>query len=187
MHGHRRHKAAGRGYHHRTSTSHQRHVGRSWEHAMKPSRPAIVLAAAAVLAIATILLLLFNHQDRRMTATFDPPYPETNASGYPISAVLEGRIPCTIADCARLKVQLVLYENPNDKTTSTYWLGIIGAIGNDRLIRQGAWRVRHGVQGYPDALVYVLDDHADEELRYFWRVNDNILLVLDERMNPKVG
>jgi hypothetical protein len=154
---------------------------------VKLSRSAIVFAVAAIFAIGTILLLLFNHQDRRTTATFDPPYPETNANGDPIRAVLEGRIPCTVADCARLKVQLVLYENRNDKTPSSYWLGLIGASGNDRVVRQGTWRARHGVQGYPDALVYVLDDHADEDLRYFWRVNDKILLVLDERMNPKVG
>jgi hypothetical protein len=154
---------------------------------MKLSRSAITLAVAAIFALGATLLVLNNHQQRRISATFDPPYPETNADGDPIRAVLEGRIPCTIAECALLKVQLVLYENRSDKTPSTFWLGLIGTSGNDRVVRQGTWGIRHGVQGYPEALVYVLDDHVDEALRYFWQVNDHILLVLDEHMNPKPG
>jgi hypothetical protein len=86
-----------------------------------------------------------------------------------------------------LKVQLVLYESRTEKIPTTYWLGLIGTNGNDRVVRQGTWSVRTGVEGYPEALVYALDDRADEALRYYWRVNDNILLVLDEHMNPRVG
>ena len=99
----------------------------------------------------------------------------------------EGRIPCSTTDCDRLKVQLVLYERANEKTPTTYWLGIVGTSGNDRLVTQGTWEIRRGVEGYPEALVYALDQHADEDVRYFWRVNDNILLLLDRRMSPKAG
>jgi hypothetical protein len=158
-----------------------------WEQAMKLSKPAIASAAGAVLVGAIILLLINVHQPRRISATFDPPYPEANADGDSIRAVLEGRIPCGMADCARLKVQLVLYESRTEKIPTTYWLGLIGTNGNDRVVRQGTWSVRTGVEGYSEALVYALDDRADETLRYYWRVNDNILLVLDEHMSPRVG
>jgi len=154
---------------------------------MKLSKSAIAPAVAAIVAVAVILVLLNNHQHRRISTTFDPPYPETNANGDPIGAVLEGRIPCSMTDCEKLKVQLVLYENRKEKTPTTYWLGIVGASGNDRVVTQGAWEIRRGVEGYPEALVYALDQHADEDLRYFWRVNDNILLLLDRRMSPKAG
>jgi NlpE N-terminal domain len=154
---------------------------------MKLSKSAIAPAVAAIVAVAAILVLLNSHQHRRISATFDPPYPETNANGDPIRVVLEGRIPCSMTDCERLKVQLVLYEDRQEKTPTTYWLGIVGTRGNDRVVTQGAWDIRRGVEGYPEGLVYALDQHADEDLRYFWRVNDNILLLLDRRMSPKSG
>jgi hypothetical protein len=152
---------------------------------MTRAKSAIAWALAAIAALAVILIVLNHHRDRLVSATFDPPYPGRNANGDPIRAVFEGRIPCS--DCDRLKVQLVLYERANERAPTTYWLGIVGTSGNDRLVTQGTWEIRRGVEGYPEALVYALDQHADEDVRYFWRVNDNILLLLDRRMSPKAG
>ena len=154
---------------------------------MKPSKSVIALAVTAIAAIAVILLVLNNHQHRLVSATFDPAYPETNANGDPIRAVLEGRIPCSTTDCERLKVQLVLYEHRKKRRPRPIGLGIVGTSGNDRLVTQGTWEIRRRVEGYPEVLVYALDQHADEDVRYFWRVNDNIRLLLDRRMSPKAG
>jgi hypothetical protein len=82
---------------------------------------------------------------------------------------------------------LVLYEKPEDQSLSSYWLGIVGTSGNDRVVTQGKWKTLQGVEGYPEATVYALDSDGSVGLRYFWRVNDNILLVLDERMRPRSG
>ena len=152
---------------------------------MKPGKTACVLAAVATLALGAVVWMLTSHRPHFVTASFDPPYPETNGSGDLILAVLEGIIPCSVPNCKRLKVQLVLYENKRDRAPATYWLGVIGTRGNDRIVTQGSWEIRRGVVGYPDALVYALDLHADKDLRYFWQVNDDILLPLDERMSPK--
>ena len=84
------------------------------------------------------------------------------------------------------KVALVLYEK-KEAEPATYWIGVVGTHGNDRTVFQGNWETRHGVTGYPDALVYALDSNVDGDLRFFWRVDDNIVLPLDERMSPKVG
>lgn len=146
---------------------------------MKSSRTAATLTV--------LLALLSACQERLVSETFDPPYPETNASGDPIRAVFEGRVPCSIANCEKLKVGLVLYESRKDKAPTTYWLGVIGVSGDDRIVTQGAWGIRRGVKGYPQAPVYALDQHADDGLRYFWRASDDILLVLDPDMNPKAG
>jgi hypothetical protein len=154
---------------------------------MRWSKSASALAIAAIVALGAILLFLNAHRSRQVSITFDPPYPETNANGDPILTVLVGRIPCAVAACERLKVQLVLYESRKDRTPTTYWLGIVGTRGNERVVTQGTWDVRQGVEGYPDALVYVLDDHTNKDLRYLWRVNDHILLPLDQHMSPKVG
>jgi hypothetical protein len=83
------------------------------------------------------------------------------------------------------KVALVLYEK--ESAPATYWLGVVGTHGNDRTVFKGHWDIRRGVTGYPDALVYALDSNVDGDLRFFWRVDDNIVLPLDERMSPRVG
>ena len=153
---------------------------------MKPSRAAIVSAVAAMLVLAGAVAWWSADRPRLVTATFDPAYPETNANGDPILAVFEGRIPCDLPGCQRRKIQLVLYASGHQKTPTTYWLGIIGTSGNDRVVRQGTWDTRRGVEGYPEALVYVLDA-ADEDLRRLWRVNDDVALLLDDRMSPKAG
>jgi hypothetical protein len=152
---------------------------------MKLVKTACAFATVAILALGTAVWMLTSH--RPHFVTIRPTYPETNGSGDPILAVLEGIIPCSIPNCKRVKVQLVLYENKKDKAPATYWFGVIGTHGNDRIVTQGSWEIRRGVVGYPDWFVYALDLHTDKDFRYFWRVNDNILLPLDEGMSPKPG
>jgi hypothetical protein len=146
--------------------------------------PAVALFAAGV-ACGVLAIAMFEHRGARtVTATFDPTYPEHNGNGDPIRAVMEGRVACPVPGCDRLKVCLVLYETTAEKKPSTYWLGVVGTKGNERVVTRGTWQVQRGVVGYPDALVYALDTDTGLGLRYFWSVNDNILLQLDERMNP---
>ena len=120
--------------------------------------------------------------------TFDPPYPERNSAGDPILAVFAGRIPCAVMGCEMRKVELVLYARDDAHVATTYWLGQIGVgMGNDRVVQQGTWAGRRGAQDYPDALVYALDKSAEPSLQYLWRVNDEVLLVLDQNMRPRAG
>ena len=120
--------------------------------------------------------------------TFDPSYPERRSVGDPILAVFVGRIPCAAKGCEMRKIELVLYGRDDGQVPTTYWLGQIGVgMGNDRLVQQGTWTGRRGVQEYPDALVYALDTNADPSLQYLWRVNDEILLVLDQDLRPRAG
>jgi NlpE N-terminal domain len=142
------------------------------------------LLAAILVAVA---LTGCVHADKVQTR-FDPPYPERNANGDPILAVYEGRTPCATEDCEKLKIGLVLYRNQDTKAPTTYWLGLIsGGKANVRTVTQGTWTISRGAQDYPEAVVYALDANTDPELRYYWRVNEDILLVLDQRMRPKVG
>jgi hypothetical protein len=154
---------------------------------MKLGRTVCAIAAVAILASGALVWTMGPHRPRLVTASFDPAYPETNISGDPILAVLEGRIPCSTASCNMRKVTLVLYETKKERAPATYWLGLVGIHGNDRVVFQGNWETRRGVTGYPDALVYALDSNIDGDLRFFWRVDDNVVLPLDERMSPKVG
>ena len=118
--------------------------------------------------------------------TFDLPYPERNASGDPILAAFNGRTPCDVQGCEKMKVSLVLYGRA--QAPSTYWLGILRVgLGNERAVAQGAWTIERGVKDYPSAVVYRLDANAAAGLRSFWRVSDDILLPLDEHARPKPG
>ena len=140
-----------------------------------------VLAPLVALAMAACA-------SRQVQTTFDPPFPERNADGAPILGSFEGRIPCARDGCDKLKVWLVLYHDAQTQAPATYWLGVVPVgAGGERDITMGSWTVRRGVAGYPQALAYVLDASAQGGLQYFWRVNDDILLVLDQEMRPKVG
>ena len=141
----------------------------------------------AAIAAAFMLGALSSCAPRPETLSFAPPFPEMNANGDPILADYVGRIPCAVAGCDRLKVELVLYRDRATGAPTTYWLGLIGAAGDDRVVTQGAWTVRRGVTGYPDATAYQLDEAAPADMRHYWRVNEDILLVLDESFTPRVG
>jgi hypothetical protein len=140
-----------------------------------------------LVTLSTLWLVGCMHPEPVQT-TFDPPYPERNSAGDPIVAAFAGRIPCVVEGCEVRKVELVLYGRDHASVPTTYWLGQVSVgLGNDRLVQQGSWTDRHGAQEYPNALVYVLDASADPTLRYWWRVNDEIMLALDANMRPVAG
>jgi hypothetical protein len=149
----------------------------NWSTAMNTR---ILLLSIAVLALSGCL-----HSNTVQT-TFDPAYPERNDAGDSIVAVFEGRIPCVDQACEMRKVELVLYGRDAGRVPTTYWLGQVG-MGGHPLVQQGAWSTRRGLQEYPDGMVYQLDSGADPSLRNFWRVNNEIVLVLDQNMRPKAG
>jgi hypothetical protein len=141
----------------------------------------------SLLTVSLLVLLGCVHQDPVQT-TFDPAYPERNSAGDPIVAVFQGRIPCAIQGCEMRKVELVFYGRDAGRTPTSYWLGQVGVgLGNESLVQQGAWTARRGLQEYPDGLVYELVSSADASLQYLWRVNDEIVLVLDQKLRPKAG
>jgi hypothetical protein len=146
------------------------------------------MKAAAIVTILSIVLLVGCVSSEPVQTTFDRPYPAQNSAGDPIVAVFVGRVPCALSACEMRKVELVLYGREQGRVPTTYWLGQIGVgLGNDRIVEEGAWSGRQGAQDYPGALVYALDRPADRSLQYFWRVNDEVLLVLDQSMKPKAG
>src|SRR5262245_66618611 len=121
------------------------------------SRCAHAFAAVALLAVGVAVGTQVPHTPRLRTATFDPPYPEHNAAGDAILAVHEGRVPCSAPVCERLKVQLVLYGHTPSSPPTSYWLGLVGAQGNDRVVSSGRARTGTGAAGYPEAVVHPLE------------------------------
>ena len=134
-------------------------------------------------------LAAYCSSPQNRTVTFDPPYPERDAGGATIMARFEGRIsPLTPArGDEKLKVSLVLYHDPKSRAPASYWLGVVGERGNERIVSTGAWRLSKGAAGYPDAVTYVLDDKSPAGLRHFWQAGENVLLILDEAGAPRPG
>lgn len=156
---------------------------------MPLSKPIIIFLVALIVLGTGVYLFQKGYFHKKQT-TFDPPYPEVNTNEDPILAVFEGRIPYTgpCDVCEKIKISLVLYQDKETKKPSTYWLGqVVVGEGNDRIVTQGSWILRRGIKGYPSAEVYMLDENTPEELRMYWRVNEDILLPLDKNMAPKVG
>lgn len=113
-------------------------------------------------------------------------YPSVNEHGDPVFAVFESRIPC--ADCEKIKLALVLYRDPKTKTPTTYRMArVYVSKGNDRLVNAGRWAMIRGTKLDPQALVYQLDSNAPQEFRWYWAINEDILYILDQDMNPRVG
>ena len=142
-----------------------------------------MLAIVGVVAVLTGCI----HTEPVQT-TFDRPYPERNSAGDPILAVFVGRIPCAVEGCEMRKVELVLYGREGGQVPTTYWLGQVGVgMGNERVVREGNWSGGRGVPEYPQALVYTLDANADPSLQHLWRVDDEVVLVLDQSLRPRAG
>jgi hypothetical protein len=141
-----------------------------------------------LVVMSTLALASCAHLESAQT-DFVPAYPDRNVVGDPIVAVFEGRIPCADGDgCDMRKVSLVLYGRDRGQVPTTYWLGQVQVgLSDDRRVHTGTWTIQVGVSGYPNGVVYTLDSTADPSLRWFWRVNDDIALVLDSTGRPKAG
>jgi NlpE N-terminal domain len=100
--------------------------------------------------------------------------------------VFEGRFPC--ADCERLKTALTLLQDPTSKVPTTYARReVYVGRGDTAYDTRGVWRIHRGASTDPDAIVIELDPDESESLVHYLKVDDNILLLLDEQLRPRVG
>jgi hypothetical protein len=146
--------------------------------------------------IVRVLLLLTlsgcMYQQRHSTIP-EPWYPSANENGDPIFAVFEGRIPCTdpeLIGCDKIKVALVLYQDSHSKIPTTYKLArvyVATSPEGSRVVVDGALTVTHGTKLDPNATVYRLDASAPREFQAYWSIGQNILFILDNDLNPRVG
>jgi len=133
-----------------------------------------------------ILLVLCISCKKDQADSLSPWYPETNTNGDSIMGEFGSRIPC--ADCERLKFSLVIYEDAQTKLPTTYMMARV-YVGRDenRIINSGNMRIIRGTALDPSHLVYELTSGAPGEFTLFWKVDENILFILDPNRQPKVG
>jgi hypothetical protein len=120
-------------------------------------------------------------------APIEPWYPAANASGDPLFAVFESRLPCT-GECQRLKFGLALYRDRSTQAPTTYRMArVYVAGGEEQTINEGAWSIAAGTKLDPNAVVFRLDPGAPREFSAYWAIGEDILFVLDESMGPRLG
>jgi predicted GH43/DUF377 family glycosyl hydrolase len=107
-----------------------------------------------------------------------------------IYGVFEGRTPCSPllrefmahppADCQRLKWLLTLFRDPVTGEPTTY------EIKGTATARQGNWRLEESKVN-AGATVLRLDSAGSQKSLSLLQADDNVLLFLDEQLNPLVG
>ena len=133
-----------------------------------------------------LAILLFMTSCKKDEAAIVPWYPETNANGDAVLAVFESRIPCS--DCERLKLALAVYGNAQTNLPSTYMMSrIYVGKNNDRVSNSGKMIVTQGTSLDPLHTVYKLTSGAPVEYQFYWKINEDLLFVLDANLTPMVG
>lgn len=91
-----------------------------------------------------------------------------------------GALPC--ADCEQLKTTLVLNDDPNTSTPTTYRLEQV-YVGKkvEPIVKTGRWGVQKGTPQDPNATVFVLNsDQAKSRQLYMLQKSDNELQLLNQ-------
>ena len=113
------------------------------------------------------------------------------SSADSLVGVFEGRTPCGALfvefagyqgpSCEKMKWWLALHRNPQDGSPTTY------EFDGTRVTRRGTWTITRGTATQPDAIVYRLATELPQQWIAFQRVDDNVLLFLDQDLRVMVG
>jgi len=133
-----------------------------------------------------VAITLFMTSCKKDEVLISPWYPETNANGDSIIAVYESRIPCP--DCERLKFALAVYGNIQTNSPLTYMMSrVYVGKSDDRLTNSGDINIIQGTSLDSLHTVYKLVSGAPSEFKSFWKMNDDLLFILDDNLTPRVG
>ena len=115
-------------------------------------------------------------------------------TGSHVFATYIGRTPCAglardlklagAEGCVRLKWRVQLLKDPITNQPTTYIAG--NSLTRDRSWT-GTWRIIRGTPDFPDASVYQLDADAAHGPIMLLRMDDNIVLFLDQQRQPLPG
>jgi copper homeostasis protein (lipoprotein) len=126
-----------------------------------------------------VLSLVLSHA----LASAQSPQPP---AGQQVLGVFVGTLPC--ADCSGLHTELTLFsKGPNLFAEATFFLRetYLGTREGDKAIESnGEWTIIRGSGNDRNATVYQLDPDKKNETRYFLKVGDDQLRLLDSAKLP---
>lgn len=136
-----------------------------------------------------------NAQEARLTNVPSKTTSRTAvASGPSVVGVFDGRFPCseiakdwkiTVSpECWKVKWSVTFYQDPTTHQPTTYRL--LGTL-NRSAVREGKWTIVRGTKTDPEAVVYQLDSDKPEVSIYLLKGDDNVLFILDQERNFRVG
>ena len=115
-------------------------------------------------------------------------------TGPHVFATYVGRSPCAglarelklaaAEGCVRLKWRVQLLKDPVTNQPTTYIVG--NSLTRERTWT-GAWRIVRGAPGFPDASVYHLDATTEHGAILLLRMDDNVVLFLNQQRQPLPG
>jgi copper homeostasis protein (lipoprotein) len=111
--------------------------------------------------------------------------PASPPSGQHVLGFFVGTLPC--ADCSGIRTELTLFAHgPSSSGTASYWLRetYLGKPTKDATFESGgSWTSRPG-EADPKAIVYRLTEARSRENRFFQKVSDDELRMLDRAGRP---
>ena len=144
--------------------------------------------------ILTIILCSGNAIAQTSSKYNVPPKSPTKHSiptGPSLYGVFEGRPPCNAIEkqmglpvrpeCTKVKWRLTFYQDPVTHKPTTYEL--LGSL----LPPTGKWTLTKGIPSDPNADVIHLNADIPGKSFYFLKGDDNVLFVLDEKKELRVG
>jgi hypothetical protein len=128
--------------------------------------------------------------------------------GSEILGVFQGNTPCSAqarplpqipfdSDCEQMIWRLVLYQDPQTKTPTTYQLNSAYGLpkpntndlvgGGTPIMMEGTWMITTGTKTDPDATVYQINPDDPQTTVSFLKVNENLLHILNSEKTLLVG
>lgn len=111
------------------------------------------------------------------------------AEGPTVLGNFEGRFPCAEIykdwkqpvqpECTKVKWGLTLFQDSTTHQPTSYRL--------NRTAREGKWALVRGTKTDPEAIVYQLDSDKPDVSIYLLKGDDNVLFILDQDRNLRVG
>ncbi len=145
-----------------------------------------MISSSGKFLITTTLVLLLIGCKKDQGSPLPHWYPETNELGDPVSGVFESTIPCE--DCERLKFSIVIYENAQTHLLTTYLMSrIYVGKSDERITNAGSIIISTGTSLDSLRTIYRLTSGAPAEFQSFWKIDEHLLLILDENLTPMVG
>lgn len=150
--------------------------------------------------VLTVLLFCFMiiKSNSQTSSSYNVPSisisPTGISKGATVFGVFEGRPPCqelakqmnvTVSDeCYKIKWRLTLFKDSVTGRPTDYQFE--GSFFREKIGR-GKWIYVKGMPGWPEASVILLNPNNPQQLFYLLKGDDNVLFILDQKRNFRVG
>jgi hypothetical protein len=147
------------------------------------------LTGSIVLPFAVFLFIATSCKKDNVEQNSAPWYPETNLNGDSIYGAFENKLPCSDQGCAKIKFALAVYKNAQTNSPTTYLMArvYVARDENGRITNNGDISISTGIPSDATVTVYNLTSGAPDEFKHFWKINDDLLFILDNDLKPRIG